>query len=178
MSELNLAPVQLFFNKANGVLMHHGSQQPLDQMTGLEYYEIVEVQMDLEQQTVVGVYPDYEIKLISDVPEPFYESQADLTMAAKITKKYPVVEQVNILARAILQLAEHHGEALPELQEMLSYIQLCKDTNRSTKEFYRDSPDFVYISNEQADEDFNALFEGGIHEHLGARQIQGGRVFG
>lgn len=170
-------PAQLFFNKANGKLVTVGSAQPLEHIEGKEYYIIVDADFDMINDKVVGDYPDYKIVSRADAPQEYYESQADGAMAAKITKRYPVVEQVNVLGRAIQALAKFHGEELEELTEMLEYIKLCKDTSRSTKEFYRDSPDYIYISNEQAAEDFNAQFEGGLHEFIGARTIEGGRVF-
>lgn len=168
----------LFFNKVNGIYLHAANWVEKDTMTGLEYYTLVDTMFDLFNDEVVGTYPDYTIRKRGEGPQPYYEAQADALMATKITKKYPIAEQVNVLGRAIFELAEKHKLELPELTEMLDYIKLCKEVNASTKEFYRESPDFIYISNEQSAENEAARYEGGLHEHLGARAVTGGRVFG
>lgn len=174
----NRVKCQLFFNKVNGKFLHAATFVPLDQIGGQEYVNIVEADFDMINDKVVGLYPDFKVQDRSEGPEEYYEAYADTAMATKITKRYPVVEQVNVLGRALMILAKHHGEELEELQEMLEYIKLCKDTNRTTKEFYRDSPDYIYVSNDEAAEEHASRFEGGIHEFLGPRELSGGRVFG
>lgn len=167
----------LFFNKLNGMFLHASSPVDINNIANQEYVTIVDDQFDFINDIVVGNYPDYKIQHRDEATPVFYEAQADTAMSTKITKEYPVVEQVNILGRAISKLAEVHGIELPELQEMLSHISLCRDINASTKEFYRDSPDFIYISNEELAEQEAARTEGGLHELYGPRTIAGGRVF-
>jgi hypothetical protein len=165
------------FNKANGIFLAAISYSDPATLGGHDQIEFVEDQYDFMNDVVVGKYPDYIVKNKSEGPQPFYESQADAVMSAKITKQYPVVEQVNVLGRAIDLLADKVGLELAELKEMLSYIALCKEVNATSKEFYRDSPDFIYISNEELAEQENAKYEGGLHEAFGPRTITGGRVF-
>lgn len=170
----------LMFNKANGEFISAISWNDPETLGGKEYILFVEAQFDMLNDVVKGTYPDYVIMNKDEGPQPYYESQADTAMSTKITKKYPVVEQVNVLARAVGILAEKLGmtEDLSELAEMIEYIKLCKDVNATTKEFYRESPDFIYISNEELAAQENARYEGGLHEAIGPRPILGGRVFG
>jgi hypothetical protein len=168
----------LMFNKVNGAFIAAINYNDPATLGGHDHIEYVEDQFDMLNDKVVGKYPDYIVQNKNEGPQPYYEQQADTAMATKITKKYPVVEQVNVVGRALTILAEKAGVELPELQEMLSYINLCKEVNASTKEFYRDSPDFIYISNEELADRENEKYEGGLHEALGPREINGGRVFG
>jgi hypothetical protein len=167
----------LCFNKANGKWINTIGWVDPETLSGKEYMVFVEDEFDMVNDRVMGEYPHYTIVDRNEGPQPFYEAQLDAAMSQKITKLYPVVQQVNILGRALQLIAEKTGVELPELAEMLSYIDLCKDVNANSKEFYRESPDYVYISNEQLAAEENARYEGGLHEALGPRQITGGSVF-
>jgi hypothetical protein len=171
----------LIFNKVNGIFLNAINWHDPSTLGGGEHVVFVEVEdFDLQHETVKGVYPDYDIVDRRDQPQVVYEKRLDNMMAAKITSKYPVVQQVNVLGRAIGILAKKAGlteDDLSELTEMLSYIELCKDVNKASKEFHRDSPDYIYISDATLAESENVKFEGGLHEFLGARQISGGSVF-
>lgn len=170
----------LLFNKVNGEFISAIGWNDPTTLSGHDHINFIEDQYDFMNDVVKGNYPDYKVVNKDEGPQPYYESSADAAMSAKITKLYPVVEQVNVLGRALSILAEKLGvtEELSELTEMMEYIKLCKEVNSSTKEFYRDSPDFIYISNEQLATQENAKYEGGLHEAFGARTISGGRVFG
>lgn len=167
----------LAFNKANGIWLNAMSWSDPTTLGGQEFTTFVEAEFDLWNDKVLGTYPDYQIVNSADAPKEVFESQLDTMLSAKITEKYPLAEQVNILGRSINTLAAEHGIDMPELAELLSYISLCKQNNRISKEFYSGSPDYVYISNEQKADDESARYEGGLHEALGARIISGGRVF-
>lgn len=170
-------PCSLFFNKLNGMFLHASSLVNLEEISNQEYVTIVTADFDLINDKVVGCYPDYKVMDRLEGPQTFYEAQADAAMSTKITKKYPVVEQVNVLGRAIAALAAATGTEMTELTEMLEYIKLCKDINANTKEFYSESPDFIYVSNAELAETDAARTEGGLHELYGPRTITGGRVF-
>lgn len=167
----------LAFNKANGIWLNAMSWSDPTKLGGQEFTTFVEAEFDLWNDKVLGTYPDFQIVDRTEAPKEIFESQLDTIMSAKITSEYPLAEQVNILGRSINILAAEHGIELPELTELLSYISLCKQNNKISKEFYSVSPDYVYISNEQKADDESARYEGGLHEALGARVISGGRVF-
>jgi hypothetical protein len=176
----------LAFNRANGVFLVAMSYVDPSKLGGHEFQIFVEDEFDILNDTVVGglnIAEDggytkaYKIVETASLPMTVYESQFDAAVSTKITKRYPVAEQVNVLGRAINRLSEKVGVEQEELAEMLAYIKLVKDTNRVQKEFYRDSPDHIYVSNAELAEQEAATFEGGIHEALGPRIAEGGRVF-
>ena len=170
-------PCSLFFNKLNGMFLHASSRVNIEEISNQEYITVVDADFDLSNDIVLGKFPDFEVVDRAAGPQYFYEAQADSAMSTKITKRYPVVEQVNVLGRAIAAMAAVTGTDLSELTEMLEHIKLCKDINSNTKEFYRESPDFIYVSNEELAETDAARTEGGLHELYGPRAITGGRVF-
>lgn len=171
--------VILGFNRVNGIWLIAIPYVNPETLGGADYIRYVEDEMDLTVDIVKGEYPDYTISNRNEGPQTVTETQVDNTMATKITAKYPVVQQVNILGRAIAKLAEKAGviDELEELQEMLSYISLCKDVSKESKEFYRDSPDYIFISDAELKDNENRRYEGGLHEALGPRQMSGGTVF-
>lgn len=123
--------------------------------------------------------PNFEIKDQHEVmSRRITESQMDTNCAYKITKRYPIVKQLNVLSEALTKLATHAGVELDDLAEMLDYIKQCRTTNQTKKDFYAESPDWDYVTNEQNAEDQALRLEGGIHEKIGPRPITGGSVFG
>jgi hypothetical protein len=130
-----------------------------------------------------GTFSDaFSVEKRSDQKEQVFEKMLNMQAEQKITKVYPLVDQVNLLVKAIQRLGQEHDLLeLPEftaLSEMTSYIDQCIATNQAKKEFYSESPDVEYISDEQVEADLAIRMEGGIHEALGSRPITGGSVFG
>lgn len=125
-----------------------------------------------------------DFKVIDKSEQKNTVTERNLNMQAeqKITKRYPLVTQVNLLVKAVNRLATEHGlqdtEEFQALSEMVSYINQCIQTNQAKKEFYANNPDVEYYSDERAYEEASARMEGGVHEALGARPVVGGSVFG
>lgn len=125
-----------------------------------------------------GTYTDaFKIIDQSEDTPVYYESNLNQQAESKITKKYPIVAQINVLSRVIKTIADKVGVEVEELDEMLSYIQLCLDTNAAQKEFYRGNADVSYVSDEDASDELARKMEGGVHEWIGPRDVTGGRVF-
>lgn len=137
--------------------------------------DVVEGQLTLQED---GTFSD-DFKVIDKSEQKQVVNELQLNTAAeyKITKRYPVIEQVNVLSRAISKLAEQLGVELTELDEMNDYIKLCLDVNAAQKEFYRESPDVIYITDEERIESESRRFEGGLHEAVGPRTLTGGTIF-
>lgn len=130
-----------------------------------------------------GTFSDaFEVIKRSEQKEQIFEKQLNIMAESKITKKYPLVDQINLLVKAVQRLGqEHELSDLPEftaLGEMTSYIDQCIATNQAKKEFYSASPDVDYITDEQIEAETSARMEGGIHEALGPRSVAGGSIFG
>lgn len=146
----------------------------------------IEREFDFVTDTVVGdliidndgnYTENFEVVRLDETKPIRTEESLNMTVEYKITTKYPIIEQVNILSRAVQKLATEAKVDLPELKEMVSFIELCLETNENQKEFFRTSDDYIYISNEQQRAEASERMEGGLHEAVGARNITGGRIF-
>lgn len=178
--------VTLIFNRLNGLFISV-TDLPIELCDPNDLYCIyVEDKMDLNSEEVTGKLiinedgtweADYKIGNVREGTFRVYESQLNSTVAYKITKEYPVVRQVNILAKIIKELADKSGVDTSELDEYLDYVKLVKDTNKAHKEFYKNNPEVEYISNVEQSEIEIAQYEGGLHEIIGPRTVGGGIVF-
>lgn len=177
----------LLFNKLNGLFITANSIGPEDHdKIDTTHYVYRAVKFDFVNDTVEGnltLNPDgtftdnFKVVDKSEQTPVIYELQLNAAAEYKITKKYPVIEQINVLSRALGLLAEKAGVELPELDEMKDYIKLCLDTNAAQKEFYSENPDVTYITDEERTDTDTRRFEGGLHETLGPRTLTGGSVF-
>lgn len=184
--EVNIVKAVLIFNRLNGMYLGAASLDISLCDVDHPHCIYVEDEMDIVNDVVEGGLKihgdgswtkDYKVLRPHERSVAVYESELDKQMAYKITKRFTVVEQVNVISRAILKLAAKHDIELDELNEMLDYISLVKETCKNQKEFYANHPDYEYFTNEQATEIEAARFEGGLHEAIGPRTITGGRVF-
>lgn len=184
--EVNVQKVTLVFNKLNGAFLN-ANNVPFKLADQSDPYCIyIEDKMDLAHQVLEGnliIKPDgsweknYKIIDQSEAKEVIYEDQLKNLVANKITTKYKIVDQINLLSEAVMRIAEKTGVDLPELKECLDFIALVKETNEAHKEFYSESEDVVYISSEEALEESIKRFEGGLHEVMGGQLKSGGKVF-
>lgn len=179
------------FNKLNGAHVTEVSI-PLDQLPfDKDLYVGRSILFNFAEDVLVGklivkgdgVYDDaFTIMKRSEQKEQVYEKTLNMMAEQKITKAYPLVDQVNLLVKAIQRLGKEHDllehQEFVDLSEMVSYIDQCIATNKAKKEFYSESPDVEYISDEEADARLATRMEGGIHEDIGPRAIVGGSVFG
>lgn len=179
--------VTLVFNRLNGAYVAT-STQPLelhDLNDPLCIY--VSDEMDMAVDEVVGdltihedgtwtanykIQPEESGELLT-----IYEEMLDAIVAEKITKRYTVVEQINIIAKAVKQLTDAAGVENEELEEYLDYVNLVKETNKLHKQFYQQSEDYTYVSNAEVAEQEARRYEGGLHERIGGRPVEGGIVF-
>lgn len=167
----------LQFNKVSGAFVTAMSY--VDPATlNNDFFDYIEVtEFDLEYDVVVGTRDSYTIVDRRTLPEQVYESAIDAIARDKITKEYPVVQQVNIIGRAIIALSDALGVPQDELTEMLAYINEVKRVNSLAKSFYQESPAYEFITLEEEEAAETDRLEGGINEAYGARPATGGRVF-
>lgn len=179
------------FNKLTGVYFSVSSLPIENSQHNADLFEARSVLFDFTKDTIKGgliVNPDGTyidaFEVIDEATETNKITERNLNMQAeqKITKKYPLVTQLNLLTKAVNLLGSKHDLlAEPEfeaLNEMVSYINQCIQTNQSKKEFYATHPDVDYYSDERVTKEQNQRMEGGVHEWLGARPVMGGSVFG
>jgi hypothetical protein len=144
---------------------------------------------DFHTDEVRGTYPDYTVVNREQAELVMYESQLDLAAQQKITKQYPVINQVNNIGNAIEQIGRvvqgllgdkpdaDLAAALKVLDEMNDYVTEVKTANNLRKEYYAGSSDYIYYSLADEAAAQEAQLEGGLHEAYGAKQITGGTVF-
>jgi hypothetical protein len=159
-----------------------------------DFFVYREVMFDFQNDMVVGTADNFEIKNKLEMPIVMTEEQLDAAARDKITKEYPVIQQVNIVGTAILKLEEQLRDltaalkerfgmefdlssATAQLVEMRNYIDEVKRANTIRKTFYQESPDYEYISYEAAAAAEARRLEGGLHEAYGPRPTTGGSVF-
>lgn len=181
--------VLLQFNKVSGAwtaVFGYMDSSKLNQ----EFFVYVEWDnFDFQRHEVRGTYPNFEVVDREQATLPTYERLLDLTAQQKITKAYPVINQVNNIGNAIVELGrvvkelmggkqdEALDNALKILDDMNDYITEVKLANNLRKEFYAASPDHLYITLEEEQAAQEAQLEGGLHEAYGAKEIIGGSVF-
>lgn len=164
------------FNKISGALV--SIMQYVDpERLSHEYFLYKEIEFDFENDILVGTYSDFKIIPKDQAPIVITEPSLDAMARDKITKRYPVIQQVNILGRAIMKLSEHLGIEQDEMEEMLDYIAEVKHANKLRKEYYQENPNYEYKSQADLDAEEAARLEGGLHEAYGPRPTEGGRVF-
>lgn len=186
-TELLKLPMLVIFNRVNGEHLWNVSKTDYAPEYDQNLFIVREAEMSPVEDDVIGkiiVYDDgtlkddWQVVKRSEQPEVITERNLNMTAEQKITKKYPIVDQINILSRAIKLLGDKTGVELEELDEMLSYIKLTTDINRTQKDFYREQSSVRYLSDEEIAEESSRKMEGGVHEWIGPRPVTGGRVFG
>lgn len=188
----NRIPATALFNRLNGELVSVSSSPLGESQHNEEYYIAREVMYDfgangdkIEGNILIspnGVITDNFKVLAADEQTPtVHEAQLNAMAAQKITKKYPLTKQLNLLVACVNRLGEEHGlletEEFDTLNEMVEYINYCVQVNQTKKEHYANDPTVKYISDEAAAEAVSRSMEGGIHEEIGPRTITGGRVW-
>lgn len=179
------------FNKQNGVFVTTVGIPFEDSQYDKTLYEGRSILFNFAEDVLIGklllnkdgTFSDaFQVIKQSEQKEQMFEYVLNRQAEQKITKRYPLVDQINLLVKAVQRLGQEHDLAdLPEftaLGEMISYIDQCIAVNQAKKEFYSESPDVDYFSDEKLDADLAERMEGGIHEALGARPITGGSIFG
>lgn len=148
-----------------------------------EYFVYFEAQYDYDNDVVIGNADKYEIVDKSTQPIVVYESAMDEMAAQKITDKYTVTKQINIIGKAIQLIAskitvtEEESDVLEALEEMIDYVNEIKRSNEQRKRLFRESPEYTFISVEDSQNALDRQLEGGLHEAIGGRTVTGGRVF-
>lgn len=157
------------FNKISGAFVGVVQKVPLEELNQ-EFYDYVEVEIDLKNETIQGNKDDFKVIVIAEQPQPISERALDNRAYAKIDKVYPIYKRLDILEAAVAQLCVAHGTPNEPLEEMRDYISEVKRVNAIIKDDLAADPDFAYISRAEEQEKFDAEIEGGLHEFYGPRE--------
>lgn len=179
------------FNRLNGLFITVLAMSIEDSQYDKTLYEGREVEFDFNRDVLVGgltvnddgTFTDnFEVVAADSQQEVIYERMLNLQAEQKITKQYPIVDQVNILTKAIQRLGKeldlNDTDEFKALSEMTSYVAQVIQANKARKVFYSENPDVKYVTDEEYAAQQAARLDGGIHEAIGARGITGGRIFG
>lgn len=129
---------------------------------------------------VVGTVNDYKLIPVSELPQEVTEQQLDAQAADRITKRYKIVDQLNVLRKVALAFGRVLEKLEPELVneqvyqdllEMDAYIRDTLGVNKAKKAHYAEAEGFSYVSVEQQEKEYNATVEGGIRDVLGPRPV-------
>jgi len=155
------------FNKSNGkfITIHSALPKHLFEELNHELYLWKDVELDPETQKVKGDYHNCEVVNIADEPLFVREKTCNILARDKITAKYPVEKQINIIGDVIERLSAETGVACKELKEMRNYVNEILRENKVRKTFYQNDPDYEYLSEEQEMENMLKDHEGGLMEY-------------
>ncbi|ABY63050.1 hypothetical protein ST201phi2-1p221 [Pseudomonas phage 201phi2-1] len=188
----NRVPATALFNRLNGELVSVVSVAIEEAQYNESYYIARSVMYDfgangdkIEGKINISangvVTDDFKVLAADEQTITIYESQMNALAAEKITSKFPLTKQINLLANAVNKLAaEHDLLKSPEfeaLNEMVEFINYCVQVNQTKKEHYANDPTVNYISDKAAADALSRRMEGGVHEEIGAKTITGGRVW-
>lgn len=127
---------------------------------------------------IVGTVDKFEIKSEEEMDFLVTEGYLDEAAIDRITKKYPLVRQVNNIRKLMLKLCEVIGdesllesEEFQEMFEMDDYIKEVLRVNKAKKQYYEETEGFEYVSNERMEQEFDATLEGGVRDAFGPREI-------
>lgn len=184
-------PSVALFNRLNGEFVSVRQGTLADADFNETYYIGRDVEFDFTEQgdTIEGnliidgdkVTDNFKVVSYADRAEVIYEAQMNALAASKITDKYPLTDQINLLAKLVMKIGEASGLSesaeYEELNEMVEYIGHCIKVNQTKKEFYKNDPATKYISDQDQIDSATRRYEGGIAEEIGAKPVTGGNVF-
>ena len=165
--------VWIQFNKTSGAYVNAFQYVP-SEILNHKYFTYAEAEMDLTTQVVIGSVKSWKIYNINELPKKIYEAQLNFICRDKITKEYGLEKQVGILTKVILELvkkAKITGESIDELNEMNSYIEEIRRRNKVLKNSYVSNKSYRYISIEEQNKIEEEMYDGGLHEALGPKNL-------
>lgn len=162
------------FNKASGAFICFLAYVDVSTLNG-EFFTYSEVNADPEADTITGRYPDFAVIRVADLPTRIYERDINASCAAKISKEYTAITQVDRLRNIIQRLAREcklTGPDIDAMVDMNSFIDQVKESNKILKQSYIDNPDFEFVTLDQEAAEQEAQLDGGLHELVhGPREI-------
>ena len=159
----------LLFNKVSGAYI---SMLVTTDTSGLDstYYKWKVMKFNATTHEWYGDYDTGELMAKSDLPTFIDEEAVDDQAGAVIKESYPWFSQLNILTNLLKKVVADNnvsGEEVEKFNQMVSFIEARRDTNRRYKDAYIADDSFVFktrrdLWNEQA-----KRLDGGIHELIG-----------
>ena len=159
----------LLFNKASGAYV---SMLVTTDTSGLDstYYKWKVMKFDANTHTWDGDYDNGKIIAKSDLPTIIDEESVDDQAGAVIKESYPWFSQLNILTNVLKKVVDDNnvsGEEVERFNEMVSFIEARRDTNRRYKDAYIADDSFVFKTRRDLWNEEAERLDGGLHELLG-----------
>lgn len=161
----NKIPALAQFNKVNGMFIMVLDRVPDLTMLNHDFYNYAEIEIDVNAETVLGTYDNFQIINVQELPVEITEDYLNILARNKIVSEYPIERQLTVLGTVLEKLADTSGIDCEDLKVMNDFISEVKRTNRIRKEFYTSNPDYKYMSTVEADELIRQKYEGGIVEY-------------
>lgn len=158
----------LFFNKINGTylgLVTSGSSKKDEPDTVHKWKTI---SLDLSKECWVGDYDSGSVKLLTDTKPLITELDINKSCGSKIINKYDTYHQLNILAKALIEM----GSTNLELLEMVAFIDEAKKVNKANQEAYKHSINYDYKSKEDIMSEMDIMLQGGLREVVGPWRLK------
>jgi len=168
MRESNKTTALAQFNKLNGKFTTIIGMVDDISLLNHDFYNYRQVKIDLYNETVVGEYDNFHIVNINDGNLQINEDMLNELARDKIVKEYPIEKQLTVLGKTLEKIADSMSlEDIDDLREMNDYIDEIKRVNLIRKEFYKNNPDYDYMSTEDLDRMINEKYEGSIQAYDG-----------
>jgi hypothetical protein len=156
------------FNKLNGKFTTVIGMVDDVSLLNHNFYNYRQVEIDLYNETVIGTYDSFQIVNVNEGNLQINEDMLKELARDKIVKEYPIERQLTILGKTLKKIADSVTlEDIDELREMNDYIDEIKRVNSIRKEFYKNNPDYDYMSTEDLDRMINEKYEGSIQAYDG-----------
>lgn len=163
--ELNRVQALAQFNKLNGQFTM--IMQLVDDMSMLnhDYYHYHNIEIDVDNEKVIGTYDNFTIVNVHDQPLEINEDSLNLYAREKIIEVYPLEKQLTIIGKMLEKLADIASVEANDLKEMNAFIDEVKRVNDLKKQFYSENSDYKYISTEELEAIIAKKYEGAINEY-------------
>lgn len=172
-----LKPIKVFllFNKSSGAFYGWAGWHEPHGFDERMFSIAVQEEFNASTQTVVGLYPAYQVVEIADQPQQVGEAYVDRMTSEEILAKYSLESQVNNIAMAVLSLAAALGKtdlpALVTLTDQVDHIQEILQVGNLRKDGYSSDDSFEFVTNQGFAEKEALIYEGGLGELVGPRQV-------
>lgn len=140
----------LQFNKSNGEFITTLEQVPSDWLNHELYHYTDVINIDEENEVVVGTWDNFEIVAKSEQPFEISEDALNQLARERITREYPIESQLNIIGGVLERVAEANGVDCEELKAMNDMVSEIRRTNALRKEFFASNPEYTYVSSSDA----------------------------
>lgn len=160
--EYNRIEAYAQFNKLNKLFTTVIGKVEDTSLLNQDLYYYADIMIDLNYETVIGNYDNFQIVPISEQPLVMTEDALNELARQRIVERYSLEKQLTIIGGLLEQLANNSSIECEELKDMNDYIAEVKRTNQLRKEFYESNPDYQYLTTQQFEDLLAAKYEGGI----------------